>query len=110
MKTAILTMALAASTAHADLVECPATQQGARLTNAAMYMREEKVELMGAPRREPGGIDADFGFTRGDVKWLACKYEAATMRWYRLSAKATRCDLEKRGDAGGKVTATVLCK
>lgn len=110
MRTAILTIAIAAGTAHAQLIECPAKHQDARLTNAGVYMREEKVELMGAPRRVPGGTDADFGFNRGDVKWLACQYEGATVRWYRLSAKATRCDLKKRDDAHGKVKATVQCK
>jgi hypothetical protein len=110
MRTVILAVVLVAGTAHAELIECPAKHQNARLTNAGVYMREERVELMGAPKRVPGGTDADFGFNRGDVKWLACQYETATVRWYRLSAKATRCELKKRGGARGKVTVTVLCK
>lgn len=111
MKAAILAVVLLASDAQAEMVECPAKHQGARLVGAGMYEGEQKeAELMGGARKVRRGVDADFGFNRGDVKWLACVYEPAAVRWYRLSPAATQCELKTREGAQGKVTAVVRCK
>ena len=110
MKTALLALALVALDARAEVVECPARQEGARLVGAGIHEVNEKVELMGAPRKVRGGVDADFGFYRGDVKWLACVYETGPVRWFRLSPEATKCELKQRDVAPKKVTATVRCK
>ncbi|MCA1246983.1 STY0301 family protein [Massilia sp. MS-15] len=110
MKFAILSFSLIAYGAQAEVFKCPAVHQGARLIGAGMHEgRQKEAELMGASRKVPGGIDADFGFKHGDVKWLACQYEPKTVRWYRVSLAATRCELRQRGDAPGKVAATVRC-
>jgi len=111
MKTLILAVGLLAVPAQAEVIECPVKHQEARLAGAGMYEGEQKeAELMGAPTRVPGGIDAEFGFNRSDVKWLACQYEGKVVRWFRVRAEVTRCDLEKREAARGKVTAKLRCK
>ncbi len=109
MSTLLLALAVAAGSAN-QVVECPATHQGKRLTGAGMYEGEDKIELMGAPRRVQGGSDNDFGFNRGDVKWVACWYERSTPIWYRISPAVTHCDVKERGAAPGKVSAIVRCK
>jgi hypothetical protein len=111
MKAAILAMTLVAGDAQAEVVNCPALHKGARLVGAGMYEGDQKeAELIGAARKVRGGFDADFGFSRGDVRWLACVYEPEVVHWYRLSPALTRCELKTRGATPGKVTATVRCK
>lgn len=110
MKTIILAIALAAGAAQAEMIECPAMHQGAQPVGGGMYEGDEKVELMGGARKARGGVDADFGFNRGDVKWVACRYETNETLWIRVSPAATRCDLKKRGEAPAKVRVVVRCK
>ena len=110
MSAVLFALTVAASGAL-QIIECPATQQQKRLIGASMYEGAHKeAELMGGRKRVPGGVDVDYGFNRGDVKWVACWYEPATPRWYHVDPAATRCDLKERGEAPGKMTATVRCK
>ena len=68
-------MGLIAGIARAEVIECPATHKGARLIGASMYEGERKeAELMGGRKKVSGGMDVDYGFNRGDVKWVACWY------------------------------------
>ena len=111
MKSLILAIGLLTVLAEAEVIECPAKHNDARLVGAAVYEGEQKeAELMGTARKVFSGIDADFGFNRGDVKWLACRYDPAAVRWYRMDPAATQCALKVRGTAGGKVTAVLRCK
>lgn len=110
MMTVALAIGLIAGSAPGQVVECPAEHEGARLIGAAMYHRDEKAELVGGPQKVPGGFDVDYGFNRGDVKWVACWYKPKTPVWYRVSPAATRCHLTERTVSRGLVTAVVRCK
>lgn len=110
MSVVLLALSVAASGAH-QVIDCPATHQGKRLIGASMYEGAQKeAELLGGRKRVRGGVDVDYGFNRGDVKWVACWYEPTTPRWYPVNPAATRCDLKERDVAPRKVTATVRCK
>lgn len=110
MSAILLALAIAAGGQH-QVVECPATHEGKRLIGASMYEGAQKAaELMGGRKRVRGGVDVDYGFNRGDVKWVACWYEPATPRWYRITDAATKCDLKERDAGPRKVTAAVRCK
>lgn len=111
MKSILLALGLVAGVANAEVIECPSEHRGARLIGASMYEGEQKkYELMGGRKKVAGGVDVDFGFNRGDVKWVACWYEPTTPRWYRVSLAATRCDLREREIMPGKMKAIVRCK
>lgn len=111
MKVLILAITLTTGSALAEVIECPATHQGARLVGAGMYEGEQKeAELAGVRKRTQVGVDVEYGFNRGDVKWVACWYEPATPRWYRVSPAAIWCGLRERTERPGQVTAVVRCK
>lgn len=111
MKALIITAAMLASGAYAEVIECPAQERNARLIGASMYEGEKKEhELVGMSKEKPNGFDVEFGFNRGDAKWLACWYEPIEPKWYRVSAEATGCVLRQRQTLTGKVTAVVECK
>lgn len=108
MSALLIALAVAAGPAS-QVIECPPSHQGKRLTGAGIREGEEKLELMGAPRPARGGTDNDFGFNPGRVKWLACRYEPETVVWHRISPEATRCNLKQREPKPGKVTAVARC-
>jgi hypothetical protein len=109
MSALLFALSVAAAPAP-QVIQCPPAHQGKRLTGAGVYEGQQRIELMGAPRRVPGGIDTDFGFNHGEVKWLACWYEPATPVWHQISPKATRCELKQREPSSGRITAVVRCK
>lgn len=101
----------AAVVAPVEIIDCPATHQGIQLIGASMYAgRQMEAELMGSRKKVNGGMNVDYGFSRGDVKWVACWYKPATPLWYQISPAATRCNLIERNVTSGKVRATVRCK
>lgn len=111
MKAAAFALVLLGGAGQAEVIECPAAHQGARLIGAGMHQGEQKeAELMGERKRVRGGIEAKYGFNRGDVKWVACWYAPATPRWYPVSPTATRCELKERETTPGRMTAVVRCK
>lgn len=58
MKAALLVLGLAAGMAQAEVIECSAKHQGARLVGASMYEGEQKeAELMGGRKKVRGGWD-----------------------------------------------------
>lgn len=111
LKAALFAVCMAAGVAHAEVIECPATNLGARLLGAGMFQGEKKqYELMGEPNVVRGGHDVRFGFNDGDVKWVACWYTPATARWYRVSTRARTCTLKERTVGPRQVQASVECR
>lgn len=111
MKTAILATAVLAGAVHAEVIECPAKHEGARLLGAAVYAGEDKrYELVGARKSVRNGMDAEYGFHRGDAKWVACWYEPETPKWYKVDYAVTSCVLKEREAPSGRVISVVRCK
>lgn len=111
MKAALIAIILVSGAVQAEVIECPAKNLGARLVGAGMFEGNVKqYELMGEPKMVRGGHDVRFGFNGGEVRWIACWYEPATARWYRVSASAKHCILKQRKVESRQVTASVQCK
>lgn len=111
MKALILTAAVLAGAARAEVIECPAKYKGARLLGAAVYAGKDKqYELVGARTSVRNGVDAEYNFNRGDTKWVACWYAPATPKWHRIAPGITSCVLKERENRQRRVTAVVTCK
>ena len=111
MKTALLAIILVSGTVQAEVIDCPAKNSGVRLIGAGIFEGDEKQhELMGEPKMVHGGHDVRFGFNGGEVRWIACWYEATAARWYRVSPSAKHCILKQRTLESCRVTASVQCK
>lgn len=111
MMRLLLPLTLVAGAAHAEVIECPAQQAGARLLGAGMYEGKNKeAELIGDRKQMRNGQDIDFGFNGGEVKWVVCWYKPATPRWHQVSLEARHCALKERTSRQGKVSAKVICK
>jgi hypothetical protein len=133
MKSLLLASILLASSAGAQVIECPKfypwqdtpmtevpfrhTGKGfvakAKLSGAGMFTGEAngQEELIGDRTKVKNGWDVQHGFAGGEAKWLVCSYGSGEITWWeQIGSRVTSCKIEARKAGRDPMSVKATCK